>query len=79
VINGHAMATMTAADLKTYSEFMRDFVTWAQAELKTGKTPEEIAGGFKVPEKYPGYSGTVAALFGGLPGEIRLLSEEMKK
>jgi cyclase len=79
VINGHSPTTMTWADVKEFSEFNRDFLTWAQGELKAGKTPEEAAPGWKVPEKYKGYSSQVAALFGGLPGRIQRLADEMKK
>ena len=53
--------------------------TWAQGELKAGKTPEQAAGEWKVPEKYTGYSSQVAALFGGLPGRIKRLQDEMGK
>jgi len=79
VINGHSPTTMTWADVKEFSEFNRDFLTWAQGELKAGKTPEQAAPGWKVPEKYKGYSTQVAALFGGLPGRIQRLADEMKK
>ena len=79
VINGHSPTTMTWADVKEFSEFNRDFLTWAQGELKAGKTPEQAAPGWKVPEKYKGYSSQVAALFGGLPGRIQRLADEMKK
>ena len=79
VINGHSPTTMTWADVKEFSEFNRDFLTWAQGELKAGKTPEQAAPGWKVPEKYKGYSSQVAPLFGGLPGRIQRLADEMKK
>src|SRR5262249_35504968 len=38
IINGHTPAQSTWADLKEYSEFNKDLVTWMQAELKAGKT-----------------------------------------
>jgi cyclase len=79
IINGHTPANTTWADLKEFGDFNKDFLTWAQAELKAGKTPEQAAGEWKVPEKYKGYSPTVAALFGGLPGRIQRLADEMKK
>jgi glyoxylase-like metal-dependent hydrolase (beta-lactamase superfamily II) len=79
VITGHAPATMTWDDLKTFAEFNDDFRTWAEAELKAGKTPEQAAAAWKMPEKYTGYSTNVPTLFRGLPGRIQLLSEELKK
>ncbi|HEY7289647.1 MAG TPA: MBL fold metallo-hydrolase [Vicinamibacterales bacterium] len=79
VINGHSNTTTTWADVKQFADFNQDFLTWAQSELKAGKTPEQAAGEWKVPEKYQGYSTQVAALFGGLPGRIQRLQEEMKK
>jgi len=79
IINGHTPANTTWADLKEFAEFNHDFLTWAQAELKAGKTPEQAAAEWKVPAKYTGYSPNVAALFGGLPGRIQRLQEEMKK
>jgi cyclase len=79
LINGHSNTTTTWADLQEFAEFNRDFLTWAQGELKAGKTPEQAAGGWKVAEKYKGYSSQVAPLFGGLAGRIQRLSDEMKK
>jgi cyclase len=79
LINGHSNTTTTWADLKEFADFNQDFLTWAQGELKAGKTPEQAAPEWKVPEKYKGYSSQVAALFGGLPGRIQRLQDEMKK
>jgi cyclase len=79
IINGHMPTTTTWADLKTFAEFNQDFLTWAEAALKSGKTPEQAAGDWKVPAKYQGYSSQVAPLFGGLPGRLQRLSQEMKK
>jgi glyoxylase-like metal-dependent hydrolase (beta-lactamase superfamily II) len=78
IINGHHATTTTWADLKEFAEFNQDFLTWAQAQLKAGKTAEQAAAEWKVPEKYQGYSQTVSNLFGGLPGRIQRLAEEMK-
>jgi cyclase len=79
VINGHNNTTMTWADVKEFAEFNKDFLTYAEGALKAGKTPEQAAEGWKVPAKYNGYSAQVAALFGGLPGRIQRLADEMKK
>jgi len=79
IINGHMPTQTTWADLKTFAEFNQDFLTWAQGALKSGKSAEDAAKEWKVPEKYTGYSPNVAALFGGLPGRLQRLQEEMKK
>ena len=78
VINGHMPTFTTWADLKEYAEFNKDLVTWMQEQLKAGKTPEQAAAEWKVPEKYKGYSPNVSALFGGLAGRIQVLANEMK-
>ena len=81
IINGHMPVQTTWADLKMFAEFNQDFLTWAQAELKTGKTPQDAAAGWKMPEKYTaaGYSATAPTLFGGLAGRLTLLQAEMAK
>ncbi len=79
IINGHTPRQTSWADLKEFADFNQDLVTWMQAELKAGKTPEQAAADWKLPEKYQGYSPTVGALFGGLAGRIKTLEGEMKK
>jgi glyoxylase-like metal-dependent hydrolase (beta-lactamase superfamily II) len=81
IINGHMPTQTTWADLKMFADFNRDFLTWAQAELKAGKTPEEAAKGWVVPEPYvaAGYSTAAPTMFGGLVGRLRRLQEEMAK
>lgn len=78
IINGHTPANTTFADLKEYADFNQDFLTWAQGELKAGKTPAQAAAEWKLPAKYAGYSPTVAAMMGGLEGRIQRLADEMK-
>ena len=74
-----AALTKQSADLKEFADFNKDFLTWAQGALKSGKTPEAAAAEWKVPEKYQGYSSQVAPLFGGVAGRLQRLQEEMKK
>lgn len=76
IINGHTPAQTTWADLKEYADFNRDLVAWMRAGLAAGKTPEQLAGEWKVPEKYKGYSSTVSALMGGMVGRIQSLQKE---
>lgn len=77
IIPGHASTTMTFADLKEYASFNTDFITWVQDEIKAGKTVDEAAMEFKIPEKYKGYA--VGTLGGGIRGNIQLAYDELKK
>ena len=91
IINGHTPKNTTWADLKEFADFNHDFLTWAQAGLQAGKTPQQLADdGWKVPEKYAGsgYQPMVQSpktppatppLFGGLAGRIATLQKEMKR
>jgi len=78
IINGHTPAQTTWADLKEFSDFNKELAAWMQAGLKAGKTPEQLAAEWKLPEKYKGYSGTVSAMMGGLVGRIQNLQKEMQ-
>jgi cyclase len=79
IINGHTPANTTWADLKEYADFNKELLTWAEGELKAGKTPEQAAANWKVPEKYKGYSAQVSQLMGGMAGRLQVLANEMKK
>ena len=79
IINGHMPTLTTWADLKEYAEFNKELAGWMQDQLKAGKTPEQAAAEWKLPEKYKGYSSNVSALFGGLAGRIQVLANETKK
>ena len=70
---------MTWADVKEYADFMQDFLTWGEAALKSGKTPEAAAAEWRLPAKYAGYTSEVSTLMGGLPGRLTRLQEELKK
>ena len=47
---------MTMADVKEYSEFIRDFVQTVQAAKKAGQTVDEVINSWKVPERFMGYA-----------------------
>jgi len=61
IVTGHAQTTMTRDDLKTYSEFMKDFVAAVRDAKKAGKSADDFAASYKVPEKYAGYPAAQAA------------------
>jgi cyclase len=56
VITGHAAATMTIADVKEYADFNRAFVTDVQTAKKAGRTVDDVANSWKVPERFKGYA-----------------------
>jgi glyoxylase-like metal-dependent hydrolase (beta-lactamase superfamily II) len=56
IINGHNPTTTTPADLKLYSEFIADFVKFAQDAKKSGKTVDDVVSSWQTPAKYTGYA-----------------------
>ena len=61
IINGHTPAQTTRADMAEFIAFQREFVAWAQAGKKAGKTPADLAKEWKTPEKYKGFQPAPAA------------------
>ncbi len=78
IINGHTPAQTTWADLKEFAQFNADLVAYGRAGLKAGKTPEQLAAEWKLPERYQGYSATVGTMMGGLAGRFQLLQKELQ-
>jgi cyclase len=76
VINGHRSPS-TWNDLKEFAEFNQDFFSYAESAAKAGKTAEQAAADFKIPEKYKDY--TVNQRFGGVQANIQLIYDELKK
>jgi len=56
IINGHHPTTTTPADLRTQAEFVGDFVQFAQAAKRAGKSVEDVVTEWKTPAKYAGYA-----------------------
>jgi len=77
IITGHSNTTMTWADLKQYADFNADFLAWVRSEMKAGKTPEQAAAEYKVPDKYPGYTANLPPFFGGMQGYIKGMYTEL--
>jgi len=78
IINGHMPAQTTMADLNEFVQFNEELVAYGRAGLKAGKTPEQLAAEWKLPEKYKGYSSQVSTLMGGLAGRFQLLQKELQ-
>ena len=78
IINGHMPAQTTWADLKEFADFNQELVEYGRAGLKAGKTPEQLAAEWKLPEKYKGYSSQVSTMMGGLVGRFQGLQKELQ-
>jgi glyoxylase-like metal-dependent hydrolase (beta-lactamase superfamily II) len=55
VIPGHIGEVLPFSDLKQYAEFNRDFMNWAKQEMQAGKTVDQAAAEYKIPERYKDY------------------------
>ena len=79
IITGHANTTLRWADLKEYADFNREFLTWVRGEMKAGRTPEQAAAAYKVPERFTGYSADLPPFFGGMVGYIKGMYGELQR
>jgi glyoxylase-like metal-dependent hydrolase (beta-lactamase superfamily II) len=52
VITGHNATTLAIADVKMYSEFIREFVDAVRAAKKAGRTIDDVVNTWKVPERF---------------------------
>ena len=77
VITGHSNTTMTWADVKQYADFNQDFLNWVRAQRQAGRTPEQAAAEYKVPERFAGYTANLPPFFGGMPGYIKGIYSEL--
>jgi cyclase len=78
IINGH-IPVGTINDLKEYAAFTRNFVDFARASLKAGKTVEQAAGEYKVPANFKGYAVSVNPEFGGALDNLKIAYQELQK
>ena len=76
IITGHS-TLMTPKDLREYAEFNKDFLAWAQAQLTAGKSVDQAAAEYKIPDKYEGY--TIFQPFGGIKLNVQAAYNELKK
>ena len=78
VITGHT-PVLTWNELSEYADFNRDFVSWAQEQIKAGKAVGEAAAAYQVPAKYKGYSVSPNPQFGDAKANIEIVYKELKK
>jgi glyoxylase-like metal-dependent hydrolase (beta-lactamase superfamily II) len=78
IITGHT-PVLTWNDLREYADFNRDFVSWAQEQIKVGKSVGEAASEYRVPAKYKGYTVSPNPQFGAAQGNTEIVYNELKK
>ena len=66
---------MTFDDLKQYADFNKDFLAWVQAEMKAGKSVDDAAAEYKIPEKYTGYTNNANQV----KTNVQVIYNELKK
>jgi len=74
VITGHS-TVMTVADLEEYAAFNKDFLAWAQSEMKAGKSAEAAAAEYAIPAKYTGYAPSPDRV----KANVEVIYEELKR
>ena len=62
IINGHSDTPTTRADLREFSRFVRDYVAYAQAQKKAGRTVDDAVSAWTMPASYTGYAATTPAM-----------------
>jgi glyoxylase-like metal-dependent hydrolase (beta-lactamase superfamily II) len=75
IITGHS-TQMSMNDLSEYSDFNRDFLNAVRAGIKAGKSVDDIAGGWTLPEKYKGYAAPQPAR---LKSNVQVIVDELQK
>jgi glyoxylase-like metal-dependent hydrolase (beta-lactamase superfamily II) len=74
IITGHS-TTMTMADLTEYAAFNKEFAKDVQAAKKAGKSVDDVANSWKMPEKYKGYAAVQPAR---LKANVQVVFDETK-
>jgi len=75
IITGHAMQTMTMADLREYAAFNDDFLAAVRDAKKAGKSVDVVARAWTIPAKYKGYAMPQAAR---LMSNVQIVFDELK-
>ena len=76
LIPGH-IPVGTINDLKEYAAFTRDFVDFARASIKAGKTADQAAAEYKVNPRFKGYVASLTPAFGGALANMKIAYEEL--
>ena len=78
IITGHADTLMTWKDMTDHTQFMREFLAWVRAGHKAGKSVDELANAYTLPEKYKHYDHDGAKVGGFVKDTIAKIYAELK-
>ena len=76
IIPGH-IPVGTINELKEYAAFTKDFVDFARASFKAGKTADQAASEYKVNPRFKGYMASLNPAFGGALPNMKIAYEEL--
>jgi hypothetical protein len=75
LITGHHNTTLSMNELKVFADYMREFLNAVRDAKKAGKSVDEVAGSWKMSEKYAGYSVPLPAR---LKNNVQVIFDELK-
>jgi glyoxylase-like metal-dependent hydrolase (beta-lactamase superfamily II) len=76
VIGGHHPTPITWADLQEYEGFVKEFVAGVETSLKSGKSVDDVAAAWTVPDKYKDKGYTLGSR---VKGDVQVIADEIKK
>jgi len=77
IINGH-IPVGAWKDLQEYAQFTKEFVDYARASMKAGKSAEQAGKEYKVDPKFKGYAVSISPTIGGAEGNLQIAYDELK-
>ena len=78
VITGHT-PVLTWSDLRDYADFNGEFVAWAGTQLKAGKSVDQAAAEYKIPERYKGYTVAPSPGLDMAKANLEIVFNELKR
>jgi len=77
IINGH-VPIGTWNDLKEYAQFTKEFVDYARASMKAGKSAAQAGKEYTLDPKFKGYVVSVNPMFAGAETNLQIAYDELK-
>ena len=78
VITGHT-PLLPWSDLREYAEFSGDFVAFARSQVKAGKSVDQAAAEYRLPERYKGYTVAPSPELDMAKANLEIAFKELKR